>query len=81
MMPRRTVKTKQPANTSGANINPKRTTEPKAKAKPAKPTATKKRATMVGYDSRSAKGIKKLNKSAKQTMTRPGLVTSKATGG
>ena len=78
-MPRRTVKTRQPANTSGANINPKKA-KPQAN-KPAKPVAPKRKATQVGYDSRSAKGVKRLNKSAKQTMTRPGLVTSKATTG
>lgn len=76
MMPRRTVKTKQPSNAStGSSIDQKKPT------KFMKPEKPKKKATQVGYDSRSARGVKSLNKSAKQSMRRPGLVTSKATGG
>jgi hypothetical protein len=69
-----TAKTKRPSNSStGSSIDQKKPTK---FMKPAK-----KKATQRGYDSRNARGVKKLNKSAQQTMLRPGLVTSKASGG
>jgi hypothetical protein len=52
-----------------------------ASPQPVIPKEKKKKATQVGYDSRSARATKKLNPSTKQTMRRPGLVTSKASGG
>ena len=79
MKPSKQVVTKRPSNTSSAN--PKTTKSYAASPQPVIAKEKKKRATQVGYDSRSARGVKKLNKSAKQSMPRPGLVTSKATGG
>ena len=79
MKPSKTVVTKRPSNTSSAN--PKTTKSYAASPQPVIPKNKKKPATQVGYDSRSARGVKKLNPSAKQTMRRPGLVTSKASGG
>ena len=77
MMPRRTVKTKQPSGSStGSSIDQKKPTK---FMKPAKP---KKKATIIGSKSGSSQSAtKRMNKSAKQSMPRPGLVTSKATTG
>lgn len=79
MKPSKQVVTKRPSNTSSAN--PKTTRSYTASPQPVIEKPKKKKATQVGYDSRSARGVKKLNPSAKQTMRRPGLVTSKASGG
>lgn len=74
MMPRRTVKTKQPSNSStGSSIDQKKPTRFMKPEKPAKP-----KAKVLGQDLRKTK---KMNPSAKQTMRRPGLVTSKASTG
>jgi len=79
MKPSKRVVTKSPSNTSSAN--PKTTKSYTASPQPVIAKEKKPRAKTVGYDSRSAKGVKKLNPSTKQTMRRPGLVTSRATGG
>lgn len=77
-MPRRTVKTKQPSGSStGSSIDQKKPTK---FMKPEQPKKSK--AKIVGSKAGSSQSaVKKLNKSARQTMTRPGLVTSKASGG
>ena len=71
----KTVKTKQPSGSStGSSIDQKKPTK---FMKPSRP-----RAKIVGSKSGSSQSaIKRLNKSARQTMPRPGLVTSRATGG
>jgi len=70
-----TVVTKQPSNssTAGSMKSGKSFTQSPQPKPPKKP-----KAKIIGS---STKAIKKLNPSAKQTMRRPGLVTSKATGG
>lgn len=77
MMPRRTVKTKQPSGSStGSSIDQKKPT------KFMKPERPKKKATIIGSKSGSSQSAtKRMNKSAKQSSTRPGLTTSKATTG
>jgi hypothetical protein len=79
MKPSKRVVTKSPSNTSSAN--PKQGKSYTASPQPVIPKEKKPKAKTIGYDSRSARGVKKLNPSTKQTMRRPGLVTSKATGG
>ena len=66
--------TKKPSNssTAGSMKSGKSWTEQP------EPVAKKKRAKIIGS---STKAIKKLNPSSKQTMRRPGLVTSRASGG
>jgi hypothetical protein len=76
--PSKTVVTKKPSNSStGSSIDSR---DPTRFNPPAKPK--KKRAEIIGSKSKSTQSAsKKLNPSAKQTMRRPGLVTSRATGG
>jgi len=91
MKPSKRVVTKSPSNSStasGMKSGKSYTQSPQPVAgnlKPVKPTPLPKekktRATQVGYSSKNPKATKKLNPSAKQTMRRPGLVTSKASGG
>ena len=76
----RRVVTKQPSNSSTAG-GMKSGKSYAASPQPVIAKEKKPKAKTVGYDSRSAKGVKKLNPSTKQTMRRPGLVTSRATGG
>ena len=68
------VVTKRPSNSSSAN--PKTS---KSYAQQPQPVPNKKpKAKIVGS---STQAIKKLNPGAKQSMRRPGLVTSRASGG
>lgn len=80
MKPSKTVVTKKPSNssTAGSMKSGKSYTQ---SPQPVIPKPKKPKAKTIGYDSRSPKGVKKLNPSTKQTMRRPGLVTSKASGG
>lgn len=79
MKPSKTVVTKRPSNSSTAN--PKTGKSYAQQPQPVIEKPKKKKATQVGYDSRGARGVKRLNKSAKQSMPRPGVVTSRNTGG
>jgi hypothetical protein len=74
--PSKTVVTKKPSNSStGSSIDSRDPTR-------FNPPPKKKKAKIVGSKSRSTQSAsKKLNPSTKQEMRRPGLVTSKATGG
>jgi len=70
----RTVKTQRPSNSStGSSVDDKNPTRFNPPDRP-----RKKPAKTVGQDLRRTK---KMNPSAKQTMRRPGLVTSRASGG
>jgi hypothetical protein len=70
----KTVTTKRPSNSStGSSVDDKNPTRFNPPAKP-----KKKPSKILGQDLRKTR---KMNPSAKQTMRRPGLVTSKATGG
>ena len=76
----KTVVTKKPSNSSTAG-SMKSGKSYTASPQPVIPKEKKKKATQVGYSSKNPKATKKLNPSAKQTMRRPGLVTSRASGG
>lgn len=74
--PSKTVVTKRPSNSSTGSSTDSR--DPTRFNPPPK----KKQARIIGSKSRSTQSAtRKMNPSAKQTMRRPGLVTSKATGG
>jgi hypothetical protein len=80
MKPSKTVVTKRPSNSSSAN--PKTGKSWAQQPQPVTTKPKKPRAKIIGSKTGSTQSAtKKLNPSSKQTMRRPGLVTSKASGG
>jgi hypothetical protein len=78
----KTVITKRPSNSSSANAKSGKSWAQQPQPVTTKTKPKKPKATVYGSKSGSAQSAtKKLNPSSKQTMRRPGLVTSKATGG
>lgn len=76
----KTVVTKRPGNSSSAN--PKSGKSYVQQPQPVNTKPKKPRAQIIGSKSTSSQSAtKKLNPSKRQSMLRPGLVTSKATGG